>query len=118
MDENIIGLYGLWCEKATRDQDLAAELSSIRGDEAAVNERFYRQLEFGTGGLRGIIGAGTNRMNVYTVGRVSQGLADYVKARFGTKGAAVAVSYDSRIKSEYFSREASCVFASNGISFT
>ncbi|MBO4359339.1 MAG: phospho-sugar mutase [Eubacteriaceae bacterium] len=115
MDENIIGLYGLWCEKATRDQDLAAELSSIRGDEAAVNERFYRQLEFGTGGLRGIIGAGTNRMNVYTVGRVSQGLADYVKARFGTKGAAVAVSYDSRIKSEYFSREASCVFASNGI---
>ncbi|MBO7700420.1 MAG: phospho-sugar mutase [Eubacteriaceae bacterium] len=107
--------YELWLRKALRDRDLTSELESVAGDETAVTERFYRQLEFGTGGLRGIIGAGTNRMNVYTVGRVSQGLADYVKAHFPERKRSIAVSYDSRIKSEYFSREASAVFAENGI---
>lgn len=115
MDANIIRMYELWCEKATRDGDLAEELAAIRGDIDAVNERFYRNLEFGTGGLRGIIGAGTNRMNVYTVGRVSQGLADYVRANYPEGKRSIAVSYDSRIKSEMFSREAAAVFASNGI---
>ena len=115
MDTKIRETYELWLRKALRDRDLTSELESVAGDEAAVTERFYRQLEFGTGGLRGIIGAGTNRMNVYTVGRVSQGLADYVKAHFPEGKRSIAVSYDSRIKSEYFSREASAVFAENGI---
>ncbi|MBQ1466573.1 MAG: phospho-sugar mutase [Eubacteriaceae bacterium] len=115
MDTKIRETYELWLRKALRDRDLTSELESVAGDEAAVTERFYRQLEFGTGGLRGIIGAGTNRMNVYTVGRVSQGLSDYVKAHFPEGKRSIAVSYDSRIKSEYFSREASAVFAENGI---
>ena len=115
MDTKIRETYELWLRKALRDRDLTSELESVAGDEAAVTECFYRQLEFGTGGLRGIIGAGTNRMNVYTVGRVSQGLADYVKAHFPEGKRSIAVSYDSRIKSEYFSREASAVFAENGI---
>lgn len=115
MDTKIRETYELWLRKALRDRDLTSELESVAGDEAAVTERFYRQLEFGTGGLRGIIGAGTNRMNVYTVGRVSQGLSDYMKAHFPEGKRSIAVSYDSRIKSEYFSREASAVFAENGI---
>ena len=115
MDTKIRETYELWLRKALRDRDLTSELESVAGDEAAVTERFYRQLEFGTGGLRGVIGAGTNRMNVYTVGRVSQGLSDYVKAHFPEGKRSIAVSYDSRIKSEYFSREASAVFAENGI---
>ena len=69
----------LWLEKATSDPDLKAELESIKNDEDAVIERFYKELEFGTGGLRGIIGAGSNRINVYTVARATQGLCEYVK---------------------------------------
>ena len=115
MDTGIMQTYELWRSSAARDPDLAAELESVAGDGDAITERFYRQLEFGTGGLRGIIGAGTNRMNVYTVGRVSQGLSDYVKEHFPEGKRSIAVSYDSRIKSEYFSRQAAAVFASNGI---
>ena len=71
-------LYDLWLEKAVADPDLKAELESVANDEEAKNDRFYRDLEFGTGGLRGVIGAGTNRLNVYTVKKATQGLADYI----------------------------------------
>ncbi|MBQ3947172.1 MAG: phospho-sugar mutase, partial [Ruminococcus sp.] len=71
-------LYSLWCENAKEDPDLQAELAKIKDDSDAINDRFYRDLEFGTGGLRGIIGAGTNRINAYTVAKASAGLADYI----------------------------------------
>ena len=106
-------LYKLWCEKAVDDPDLGAELRSIEGDNDAIIDRFYRDLEFGTGGLRGVIGAGTYRLNVYTIRRATQGLADYVNEAFSN--AAVAISYDSRIKSDVFAREAAAVLAANGI---
>ena len=85
-------------------------------DEAALSDAFYRDLAFGTGGLRGVIGAGTNRMNVYTVAKASQGLANYVVRRFSPAARRIAVSYDSRIKSDLFARVAAGVFAANGIS--
>lgn len=106
-------LYSLWCENAKADPDLCAELESIKNDEEAINDRFYRDLEFGTGGLRGVIGAGTNRMNVYTVKRATQGFADYLNQEY--KNPSVAVSYDSRIKSDVFSKAAAEVLAANGI---
>jgi len=106
-------LYKLWCEKAVDDPDLGAELRSIEGDNDAIIDRFYRDLEFGTGGLRGVIGAGTYRLNIYTIRRATQGLADYVNEAFSN--AAVAISYDSRIKSDVFAREAAAVLAANGI---
>ncbi|MBR1664141.1 MAG: phospho-sugar mutase [Ruminococcus sp.] len=105
--------YELWCEKATDDPDLTEELKSIRGDEEAIIDRFYRDLEFGTGGLRGVIGAGSYRLNIYTIRRATQGLADYVNGAF--KNGAVAISYDSRIKSTKFAQEAAAVLAANGI---
>ncbi len=107
------GLYQLWCEKATEDPDLAAELKSISGDDEAIRERFYQELEFGTGGLRGVLGAGTGRMNIYTVRRATQGLADYVNLEF--ESPSVAISYDSRIKSDTFAKAAASVLAANGI---
>lgn len=106
-------LYKLWCEKALDDPELRSELLSISQDEEAINDRFYRDLEFGTGGLRGVIGAGTNRLNVYTIRRATQGLADYVNGSF-EKGS-VAIAYDSRIKSDVFAKEAAGVLAANGI---
>ncbi len=105
--------YKLWCEKATIDPDLVAELKSIEGNEEAISDAFYKDLEFGTGGLRGVIGAGTNRMNVYTVGKATQGLADYVNSV--TKNGKVAIAYDSRIKSDVFARDAAAILAANGI---
>ena len=105
--------YELWCEKATDDPDLTEELKSIKGDEEAIIDRFYRDLEFGTGGLRGVIGAGSYRLNIYTIRRATQGLADYVNGAF--KNGAVAISYDSRIKSTKFAQEAAAVLAANGI---
>ncbi len=108
-----IELYNLWCEKAVDDPDLRSELLSVSGDEDAINDRFYRDLEFGTGGLRGVIGAGTYRLNVYTIRRATQGLADYVKESF-EKGS-VAIAYDSRIKSDVFAKQAASVLAANGI---
>ena len=106
-------VYDLWCARAVEDPDLTAELAAIRGDAEAVADRFYRDLEFGTGGLRGVIGAGSNRMNLYTVRRATQGLADYINAEGLPKKAAIA--HDSRIKGELFSREAARVLAANGI---
>ena len=106
-------LYDLWLSRAVEDPDLPAELAGIAGDEAAINDRFYRDLEFGTGGLRGVIGAGTNRMNIYTIRRATQGLADYVNAAGLPKK--VAIGHDSRIKGDLFAREAARVLAANGI---
>lgn len=105
--------YKLWCEKAVKDPDLISELKAIENDGDAVSDAFYKDLEFGTGGLRGVIGAGTNRMNVYTVGKASQGLAAYVNSV--TDNGKIAIAYDSRIKSDLFAKTAACVFAANGI---
>ncbi|MBO4876526.1 MAG: phospho-sugar mutase [Ruminococcus sp.] len=106
-------LYNVWCEKAVQDPDLQTELKSIAGDNDAILDRFYRDLEFGTGGLRGVIGAGTNRMNIYTVKRATQGFADYLNQEYDSPS--VAISYDSRIKSDVFSKAAAEVLAANGI---
>lgn len=105
-------LYQLWLENAKADPDLKAELEKIAGNDEEISDRFYRELEFGTGGLRGVIGAGTNRMNIYTVNKATQGLASYIKNHGGKS---VAISYDSRIKSDYFAKSAAEVFAGNGI---
>lgn len=106
-------LYSLWCENAVDDSDLQDELKSIANDKSAIRDRFYRDLEFGTGGLRGVIGAGTNRLNIYTIRRATQGLANYVKQEYN--GGSVAISYDSRIKSDIFAKAAAEVLAANGI---
>ena len=103
----------LWLARAGEDPDLTAELEAVKTDADAVTDRFYRDLEFGTGGLRGVIGAGTNRMNIYTIRRATQGLADYINAEGLPKK--VAIGHDSRIKGELFSREAARVLAANGI---
>lgn len=107
------GLYNEWLENAAGDPDLIAELKEIGGNDDEIYERFYKDLEFGTAGLRGIIGAGTNRMNIYTVGRATQGLADFLNSRHGNPS--VAIGYDSRIKSEYFAKEAAKILAANGV---
>jgi len=106
-------LYTTWCQKAVDDPDLLPELLEVENNEEEIRDRFYRDLEFGTGGLRGVLGAGTNRMNVYTVRRATQGLANYVKASFDQPS--VAISYDSRIKSIKFAEAAASVLAANGI---
>lgn len=106
-------LYKVWLENATDDADLTKELAGIAGNEDEIYERFYRELKFGTAGLRGIIGAGTNRMNVYTVRRATQGLANFLNKT--CKNASVAISHDSRIKADVFARESARVLAANGI---
>lgn len=105
--------YNQWCQSATDDKDLIAELESIKDNKDEIYERFYRSLEFGTAGLRGVIGAGTNRMNIYVVRHATQGLANYVNSKFG--GGSVAISHDSRIKADLFMIEAAKVLAANGI---
>ena len=110
---DIHSLYALWCEKATADADLLPELESVKGNEDEILDRFYKNLEFGTAGLRGVIGAGTNRMNIYTVNQATQGLADYLNADF--ENPSIAIAYDSRIKSDVFARSAACVLAANGV---
>ena len=110
---DINALYNEWLEKADADPDLKVELENIKGNDDEILDRFYRALEFGTAGLRGVIGAGTNRMNVYTVGRATQGLADYLNDNYDSPS--VAIGYDSRIKSDYFSRESAEILAANGI---
>lgn len=110
---NVKNKFNLWLENAVDDSDLIAELKSVADDENEVYERFYRELEFGTAGLRGVIGAGTNRMNIYVVRRTTQGLANFLKKKYGE--ATVAISYDSRIKADYFAQEAARVLAANGI---
>lgn len=106
-------LYNSWLKNATGDSDLITELEGIKDDSEAVSDRFYRELDFGTAGLRGVIGAGTNRMNIYTVGRTTQALAQYVNSV--SKKPRVAIAYDSRIKSTLFAQTAACVLAANGV---
>lgn len=106
-------IYNDWLSNATEDKDLIAELENIKDDETEIYERFYTSLKFGTAGLRGIIGAGTNRMNIYVVRQATQGLANYILAKYG-KGS-VAISHDSRIKADLFMIEAARVLAANGI---
>ncbi len=134
--DNITDLYHLWLEKAVEDPELIPELKSIAQDPDKLKDAFFQNLSFGTGGLRGVIGAGTNRMNIYTVARASQGLADYIwketslwrDSSFATgigvassvpsapkPSVRIAVSYDSRIKSDLFARTACSVFAANGL---
>ena len=109
---NIWEKYEYW-RANVRDGELAAELASIAGDGAAVEDRFWRELEFGTGGLRGVLGAGSNRMNVYTVAKASQGYANYLRKHFANPS--VAIAYDSRINSRRFAETAAGVFAASGV---
>ena len=104
--------YKLWLDNVT-DASLLEELKSITNNKNEINERFYKKLSFGTAGLRGIIGAGTNRMNTYTVGQATKGLAEYIKTV--TKCGKVAIAYDSRHKSEEFAKHAASVLSENGI---
>ena len=113
MNEMMMKQYTTWCEKAVVDTELMNELNDMKNDPERIEDAFYRDLDFGTAGLRGIIGAGTNRMNVYTVAKATQGLADYLNSRFDEPSA--AVSYDSRIKSDVFARVAAEVLAANGV---
>ncbi|MCQ2463604.1 MAG: phospho-sugar mutase [Clostridia bacterium] len=106
-------LYELWKKKASADPDIIEELKAIEGNQEEISDRFYKSLAFGTGGLRGVIGAGTNRMNVYTVNQATQGLADYLNDRYDAPS--VAIAYDSRIKSDVFAKGAAGVLAANGI---
>ena len=110
-----IETYEVWCNAATEDKDVVDELKQIAGDEARIEDAFYRNLAFGTGGLRGVIGAGTNRMNIYTVRKASQGLANYVIKNFDVQDRKIAISFDSRIKADLFAKTAASVFAANGI---
>lgn len=106
--------YKKWCTDPYFDAQTQEELKNLEGNEKEIEDRFYRQLEFGTGGLRGMIGAGTNRMNIYTVRQATQGLANYIIAMNGqNKG--VAIAHDSRIMSPEFAREAALCLNANGI---
>ncbi len=107
-------IYEEWLQSPYFDEDTKSELKAIAADEAEIKERFYTELEFGTAGLRGIIGAGTNRMNIYVVRKATQGLANYIKS-LNIEGACVAIAYDSRNMSDVFSKEAALTFAANGI---
>lgn len=108
--------YERWLSVSLDDPDLTEELKAIQGKPEEINDRFYRNLEFGTGGLRGVIGAGTNRMNVYTVRKATQGLANYLnKHKAEGKVPSVAIAHDSRIKSDKFARESAAVLAANGV---
>ena len=110
---NIDKLYALWKEKAVLDKDLIDELNAIEGKENEIEDRFYQSLTFGTAGLRGVIGAGTNRMNVYTVNQATQGLATFLLSEY--ENPSVAIAYDSRIKSDLFAKSAAGVLAANGV---
>ena len=114
MTEEVKKKYEEWLNDPYFDEDTKKELKNISGDEDEINDRFYRDLEFGTGGLRGVLGAGTNRMNVYTVRKATQGLANYIVKQHGEdKG--VAIAYDSRIMSKEFAEEAALCLNANGI---
>ena len=105
--------YKRWLAADLEDADLKPELQKIDGDEEAIKDRFAVALKFGTAGLRGVLGAGTNRMNIYVVRQATQGLANWVKTQGGNQ--LVAISYDSRINSDVFAKTAACVLAANGI---
>ncbi len=106
--------FNFWLEDDYFDEETKKELLAIRNDDKEVEDRFYRELEFGTGGLRGVIGAGTNRMNLYTVRKATQGLANYILAQ-GTQDKGISIAYDSRFMSPEFANEAALCMAANGI---
>ncbi len=110
---DITTLYQLWLAQTAAEPALFQELQSVAGQEDAIRDRFYQDLQFGTAGLRGVLGAGTNRMNVFTVNQATQGLANYLNAQFSAP--CVAIAYDSRINSARFAQSAACVLAANGI---
>ena len=114
MDENVKKNYEYWCTSPIFDDATKSELKSLEGNEDEIFDRFYRELEFGTGGLRGVIGAGTNRMNFYTVGKATQGLANFINKQ-GSAAKGVAIAFDSRRMSLEFADTAACVLAANGI---
>ena len=111
---NYLDEYKRWCESPEFDEETKKELLEIKENEAEIEDRFYKELEFGTAGLRGIIGVGTNRMNKYTVGKATQGLANYILEQ-GTQNKGVAISYDSRIMSKEFALQTALIFCANGI---
>ncbi len=111
---NYLEEYKRWCESSEFDEETKKELLTIKNDEKEIEDRFYKELEFGTAGLRGIIGAGTNRMNKYTVGKATQGLANYI-IKQGTQNKGVAISYDSRKMSKEFSEQTALILNANGI---
>lgn len=113
MDEKILNEWNRWNTQKLDDEDLIMELDNIKESETEIFDRFYRNLEFGTGGLRGVIGVGTNRMNIYTVAKATQGYSNYLKKQ--TVAPSVAIAYDSRIKSDVFAKIAAEVFAANGV---
>lgn len=106
-------LYDIWVENACEDIDLVDELKSIKNSKDEIYDRFFMDLKFGTAGLRGIIGAGTNRMNIYTVRKATQGLSNYLNSKY--KNPSVCISFDSRIKSDIFAKQAAIVLAANNI---
>ena len=106
--------YEKWCSDTYFDEKTREELKALKGNDAEIEDRFYRQLEFGTGGLRGVIGAGTNRMNIYTVRQATQGLANYILSQNGQEKG-VAIAFDSRIMSPEFAKEAALCLNANGI---
>lgn len=110
---NVDELYSLWCEKAVDDEDVVKELHDMKDDHDRIEDAFYKDLTFGTGGLRGTIGAGTNMLNIYTVAKATQGVAEYVKANY--EDPKVIVGYDSRIKSDLFAKVTCEVLAANNI---
>lgn len=111
---NYLEEYKRWCESPEFDEETKNELIAIKEDKNEIEDRFYKELEFGTAGLRGIIGAGTNRMNQYTVGKATQGLANYIIEQ-GTQDKGVAISYDSRKMSKEFSMQTALILCANGI---
>lgn len=107
-------IYEAWLANPYFDDATKAELKGIANDEKEIEDRFYTELEFGTAGLRGVIGAGTNRMNIYTVRKATQGLANYIK-KVNQQSRGVAIAYDSRRMSPEFADEAALCLAANGI---
>ena len=105
--------YNYWLSQENLDAEVLSQLKKMQGDENEIFESFYKDLEFGTAGLRGILGAGTNRMNIYTVGKASQGFAQYLKDNFSNPS--IAIAYDSRINSELFAWVSARIMAKNGI---
>lgn len=113
--EEVLEEYSRWNKNIQNEVDLYEKLTEITSDEQAIIDAFYKNLSFGTGGLRGELGVGTNRMNIFTVGKASQGLANYVVTNFPEEQRKIAIAYDSRINSDVFAQTAAKVFAANGI---
>ena len=114
MLERVQQQLNYWLTDPYFDEKTKEELRSVQGDEKEIEDRFYKDLAFGTGGLRGVIGAGTNRMNIYTVRKATQGLANYI-LKNGDPQKGVAISYDSRRMSPEFAKETALCLAANGI---